>query len=73
VDDAKVAQCVVIGLHPSADPAIDVIALAKPGEVARRADSLAGGVEPKGQKDFRIDGGATGSGTASLDLVVEAT
>jgi hypothetical protein len=69
--DAKVAEGMVIGPQPAAEPLVGVVTLAEPREVARGSNALTGGVEPDGQEDLGIERGPPRLAAARGDGGVE--
>src|SRR5262249_33675428 len=67
--DAEVGQGVVVDGDAAAQPAEGVVVAAQPGQGAGGADALQGGVQPQGDAQARVDGGAAGATFAGADRV----
>ena len=67
----EVRQRVMVHAHPTADPAVDRVALAQRSQLPRAAHSLDRRVKPKRHEDLHIDRRTTGHMFASTDLAVK--
>jgi hypothetical protein len=67
VTDAAVRQGVVVDGDAAAQPAEGVVVRAQPGQRAGGAHALQGGVQPQGDAQARIDGGAAWATFAGAD------
>ena len=66
----EVPQRVMVHRHAPAQPSIAIMALAKPLQSARTADTLGAGIEPQGQQKPRRCRRVTGPVAARLDAVL---
>ena len=71
VADAEVGEGVVVDGDAAAEPAEGVVVAAQPGQGAGGADALQGGVQPQGDAQARVDGGAAGAAFAGADRLVK--
>src|SRR5262249_44000485 len=69
VANAEVGEGVVVDGDATAQPAEGVVVRAQPGQGAGGADPLQGGVQPQGDAQVRVDGGAARATFAGADGV----
>src|SRR5207244_1348227 len=71
VIDAEVGQGVVVDGDATGQPAKSVVVFAQPGQRASAADAFESGVQPQGNANPRVDGGAARPAFTGTDLVVK--
>jgi hypothetical protein len=69
--DPKVRQRVIVHRHPTAEPAIGIVAVAQPFQSARAADALAGGIKPQRQQKPRRNRRMSGPVIPGLDPILK--
>jgi len=70
---AEVVEAVIGDRHPAAQPAVGGAELDAPRDLAPRADTVTGGVDPEPQEDLRVGGGCAGVLAAGTDVGVAPT
>ena len=68
VPGAEIGQRVIADRHAAAQPAIDQVVLAQPGQPPRRADAVDGRLQPQRHEDAGIDGRCAGMAGHRADL-----
>jgi hypothetical protein len=62
---------VVVDAHAAADPAVRIVALTQPVDLARRANAIDSGPPPQGDQDRRVDGRRATAPSHRLDAPVQ--
>jgi len=68
---AEVVEAVIGDRHPAAQPAVGSVELDEPRDLATRADTVTGGIDPEPQEDLGVGCGCAGDLAAGADVSVE--